>query len=132
MSSPGPLRALTSAQARELQNAVRLLQAGQADGALLIGQRLAAEATQAPDAYQLLGMCHAEAGNTQEAEQAFLHALALAPEHPLVLVNYATMLRKAGRLEPALAALRRAVAAAPDFAKGWSELGATLTVAGRH
>lgn len=132
MSSPATLRALTSAQARELQKVVRLLQAGQAEDALSIGKRLAAEATQAPDAYQLLGMCHAEAGNTEDAEKAFLHALALAPDHPLVLVNYATMLRKAGRLEPALAALRRAVAAAPDFAKGWSELGATLTVAGRH
>ncbi len=132
MSSPGPLQPLTAAQARELQTVVRLLQAGHASDALAIGRRLAAQATRAPDAYQLLGMCHAEAGNIEDAEQAFQHALTLAPEHPLVLVNYATMLRKAGRVDAALAALRRAVAAAPDVAKGWSELGGTAFAAGLH
>lgn len=109
-----------------------LLQAGHASDALAIARRLAAEAGQAPDAYQLLGMCHGEAGNPDDAEKAFLRALELAPDHPLILVNYATMLRKAGRLDPALAVLRRAVDAAPDIAKGWSELGATASAAGRH
>ncbi|HVR81111.1 MAG TPA: tetratricopeptide repeat protein [Luteimonas sp.] len=111
---------------------LRLLQAGQADEALAIGKRLVAQAAQAPDAYQLLGMCHAEAGNTEESEKAFLHALELAPNHPLVLVNYATMLRKTGRLDAALAALQRAVDTAPDHAKAWSELGVTALAAGHH
>lgn len=132
MSSSGALQALTAAQARELERAVRLLQSGQADDALALGRRLVAEATQAPDAYQLLAMCHAEAGNTEDAEKAFLHALELAPNHPLVLVNYATMLRKTGRLDAALGALQRAVDMAPDFAKAWSELGDTALAAGLH
>ncbi len=109
---------------------MRLLQAGQADAALAIGKRLVAEAAQAPDACQLLAMCHAETGNSDEAEKAFLHALELAPNHPLVLVNYATMLRKTGRLDAALGALQRAVDTAPDFAKAWTELGVTALEAG--
>lgn len=111
---------------------VQLLQAGQTDDALAIGKRLAAEATQAPDAYQLLGMCHAETGNADAAEMAFQHALDLAPDHPLVLVNYATMLRKSGRLDAALGALQRAVDTAPDFAKAWIELGVAAFEAGHH
>lgn len=130
MSSPGRPQALTPAQARDLQTAAGMLQAGRAGEALALARRLAAEATRAPDAHQLLGMCLGESGNAERAEQAFLRALELAPDHPLVLVNYATMLRKAGRPEPALAQLRRAVASAPGFAKGWSELGASALAAG--
>ena len=111
---------------------LRLLEAGQADEALTIAKGLVARATRAPDAYQLLAMCHAEAGNMDQSEQAFLHALELAPDHPLVLVNYATMLRKTGRLDAAIGTLQRAVDAAPDFAKAWSELGITALRAGRH
>lgn len=132
MSSPVTLQALTAAQARELERVARLLQAGRADEALAIGKRLAAEAAHDPDAYQLLAMCHAEAGNTDEAEKAFLRALELVPNHPLVLVNYATLLRKTGRLDAALEALRRATDTAPDFAKAWSELGGTALRAGHH
>lgn len=132
MSSSGELQALTAVQAREFQEAIRLLQAGQAGNALAAATHLAAQASRAPDAYQLLGMCQAEAGNTAQANTAFLHALELAPNHPLILVNYATMLRKAGRVDDALEALQRAVDSAPEFAKGWSELGTTALAAGQH
>lgn len=126
------LQALTTAQAMALEKVLRLLPGGQVDEALAIGKRLVAEAPRAPDAHQLLAMCHAETGNTDEAEKAFLQALALAPDHPLVLVNYATLLRKTGRLEAALGALQRAVDQTPDFAKAWSDLGLTALAAGRH
>lgn len=109
-----------------------MLQAGQAEAALAIGKRLLAEAAQAPDVHQLLAMCHAESRNTGEAEKAFLRALELAPNHPLVLLNYAAMLRKTDRLDAALAALQRAVDVAPDFGKAWTDLGFTAFAAGRH
>ena len=130
MSSSGTLQALTEAQSSQLERVLRLLQAGRADEALEFGMELAAQAARAPDALQLLAMCHGEKGNSDEAEQAFLRALELAPNHPLILVNYATMLRKAGRLDAALAVLRRATGMAPDFAKAWSELGNTALRAG--
>jgi tetratricopeptide (TPR) repeat protein len=126
------LQALTAAQARELEKAFGLLQSGQADDALVLGRRLAAEAVGAPDAYQLLALCHAETGNIEDAEKAFARALELAPDHPLLLLNYAAMLRKTGRLDAALGALHRAVDAAPGFAKAWSELGTTALTAGLH
>ncbi|MEZ0472332.1 tetratricopeptide repeat protein [Luteimonas salinilitoris] len=126
------VQALDAGQARQLETALRLLKAGNTSDALAIGRRVAAEATLAPDAQQLLGMCHAEAGDVAAAEQAFRRALELAPEHPLILVNYATLLRKAGRTEEALSTFRRAVDAAPDFAKAWTELGMTALGAGQR
>jgi tetratricopeptide (TPR) repeat protein len=128
----GALQALTAAQATKLQKVLRLLEAGQAGEALTLAKALVAEATLAPDAYQLLAMCHADAGNTDQSENAFLHALELAPNHPLILVNYATMLRKTGRFDAAIETLQRAIESAPDLAKAWSELGITALRAGRH
>lgn len=130
MPSPGTPRPLSAAQARELESAFRLLQAGRADEALAMASRLVVEAAQAPDAQQLLAMCHAGTGNADAAESAFLRALELAPDHPLVLVNHAAFLRKAGKLDAALPVLRRVVGIAPDFARGWSELGAAALEAG--
>ncbi len=132
MSLHGAPQALDAAQASELENVSRLLQAGRTREALEIGKRLVAQAAMAPDAHHLLALCLAEAGNMDEAEVAFLRALGLAPEHPLILVNYAVMLRKSGRLEPALAVLRRATGKAPEFPKAWIELGLTALQACDH
>jgi len=131
MASSGSLQALTAAQVTQLEAAFRLLQAGKAGDALAIAHRLAAEATRAPDALQLLAMCYAETGQTGEADRAFLRALEFAPTNPLLLVNYAAMLRKFGRREEAVAAFRRAVEAAPKFAKAWIDLGLTALELGR-
>ncbi len=125
MSSPGFPQALTAAQASELEAVARLLAAGEVGEALVIATRLLATAPRAPDAHHLLALCHAQAGNSKQAERAFVHALELAPEQPLVLLNYAILLRKNGRLDAALAVLRRATRAAPDAGKAWSELGMT-------
>ncbi|MEO5962659.1 MAG: tetratricopeptide repeat protein [Thermomonas sp.] len=125
-------QALDPSQARALENGSQLLQAGRAHEAVEVAQRLVAHAAMAPDAHHLLALCHAEAGNEDAAEKAFLRALELAPGHPMILVNYAVMLRKAARLEPALVALRQATESMPGFAKAWSELGTTALRAGHH
>lgn len=125
-------QALTAAQASELETASRLLQAGKAGEAVAIATQLLAKAPRAPDAHHLLALCHAEAEHSEQAEQSFVQALELVPDHPLVLLNYATLLRKTGRLDAALAVLRRATDAAPDSAKAWSELGVTALRAGQH
>ncbi len=128
----GTPQALDASQATAFENTSRLLQSGQAHEAIPIAQRLAAQSAMAPDAHHLLALCYAEAGRVAEAEKAFQRALELSSEHPMILLNYAVMLRKAGLLEPAIAVLRRATVATPNFAKAWSELGLTALRAGDH
>lgn len=130
MTPTGTPQALDAAQARVAREVSRLLQAGRGREALPEALRLAAHAANAPDAHHLLALCHAEAGQTEDAEHAFKRALGLAPGHPMILVNYAVMLRKAGKLGAALLVLRQATEAEPGFAKGWSELGLTALQAG--
>ena len=131
MSESGPAQALNAEQAKLLDTAVRLLRSGNRSDALALGRRLAAEATRAPDAQQLLAMCCAETGDIGEADKAFRRALELAPNSPLVLVNYAAMLRKFGQADAAIETYQRAVKVAPDFAKAWIELGMAALDAGR-
>lgn len=132
MAAPGSPQALTAAQAKQLEAALRLLTANNVADALAIARRLAAEAAGAPDAHQLLAMCYAQTQDAGEADKAFRRALELAPNHPLILVNYATMLRRVGRLDEALEAFRRAADAAPDLAKAWIYLGVTALDVGRY
>lgn len=76
-------------------------------------------------------MCYAETGQPDEAEKAFRRALQFAPNNPLILGNYATLLRKMDRLEEALQVLRSAVGEIPNSAPAWTELGMAALKAGR-
>jgi tetratricopeptide (TPR) repeat protein len=131
MAPPGPIQALDAAQAQRARTALGLMQQGNAGAALEIARALAAAAPRAPDAQQLLAMCAADAGLGAEAELAFRGAMALAPDQPVVLLNFATWLRKSGRLDEALALLRRATQVAPGVPKAWIELGTTALDAGQ-
>ncbi len=132
MASSASLKALTETQSKQLNSAFRLLTTGNTNDALVIARRLVGEAPQSPDAYQLFAMCCADAGDVGEADKAFQRALELAPGHALVLVNYATMQRKAGRLDDALATFRQAADTAPSLAKAWIELGLTALQLRKH
>jgi tetratricopeptide (TPR) repeat protein len=132
MPAPAPAQALTPAQAQQAQQALTLLQGGQAARALELARTLAAAAPAAPDALQLHAMCLADAGAGAEAERVFRQAIALAPAHPLLLVNFAMWLRKVGRGEEALAFFSRVTQVAPTFAKGWIERGRTAAGLGLH
>lgn len=74
-----------------------LLRGGQADAAARLARLLAEEAPDAADAHQLHAMCAAGAGDGQAAEAAFRSALALAPDAPVVRLNFATWLGQQGR-----------------------------------
>jgi len=132
MASSASLKALTQTQVKQLDSAFSLLTTGNANDALAIARRLVGEATQSPDAHQLIAMCYADAGDVGAADIAFRRALELAPDNALILLNYATMLRKAGRLDAALATFRRAAEAAPGLAKAWIELGLTALQLRKH
>lgn len=127
--APGPL---SPGQIDELERAFRLLGEGQVQEALTVARRLAAEVPSAPDAHHVLAMCLSHAGDVDASDAAFRQALRLAPAHPLVLANYAAMLRKSGRPNDALPYAERAVKASPSSFKHWFDLASTAHAAGEH
>lgn len=137
MDAP-PAKPLDTAQAARFRQALGLLQSGRHDSALVIAEALAAQAPQAADAWQLLGMCLAANGRQQEADTAFERALALLPGNATVQRNYAVSLAghgrsllARGRPEDAEPVLRRAVSLSPDLAYAWADLGTVLRMLGR-
>lgn len=116
-------RALDERQAADHARASAALQAGDAAAAHGIAHALLAAAPNAPDAQQLMALCHAEAGRHADADRCMLAALALAPGQPVLLANRATLLRRAGRLAEAQAAWQAAAEASPDDASLWRRLG---------
>lgn len=132
MASPASIEALTDAQAKQYNAAFQLLSSGRAGDALAIARRVAGEAPNAPDAHQLLAMCHADVGDVAAADSAFKRALHLVPGNALILTNYATMLRKYGRLDEALSALQKATEVAPSHARAWIDLGVTALGLGKY
>ncbi len=103
---------LSTAQAARFEAAMACLGAGRPSDALAIASALVREAPIAADAHQLLAICAAGAGSADLAEASFTQALRLAPEAPVVALNFATWLRGAGRLYECLALLERAPATA--------------------
>jgi predicted Zn-dependent protease len=123
-------RSLQPHETVALQRAFELLRAGRSTEALAAAHALAGQAPQAPDAQQLLALSLAETGDLQAAEQAFQRALALSPDQPLILSNYASLLRRAGRAGDALTLTQRATQVAPGSGKAWLELANTALLVG--
>lgn len=124
-------RNLEGSQLGDLQQAFGLLQAGKTDEALAAARRLSEQAAWSADVQQLLGMCLAASGRGEAAFAAFERALALAPDHPVILSNYALALRRSGRVWAAVGFARRASEVAPS-PKAWLDLGVAAQAAGDH
>lgn len=117
--------ALNASQAARAQQAYALLGQGALAQATELARALAREAPNTVDAQQLLGLCLGHAGDAAGARTAFEQALRLAPGHPVLLSNYATLLRRLGLHDLALARWQQLVKAAPAQASAWLELGLT-------
>lgn len=131
-------QALSAAQAARFREALRLLQAGRTGDAQAIAEGLVASAARAPDAQQLLAMCLAHAADYGRAARTFQRALDLAPGQPMLLRNYATMLRsqagaarEAGDLAVARDAYARALELEPRHPGTVLDLGMVLRECGR-
>lgn len=134
----GGSRPLDSTQATRFRQALGLLQSGQAQGALAIARTLADEAPRAADAWQLLGMCQAEAADHDRAEEAFERALALSPGNAVVSRNYGVALARRGKAlrgqrewEVAEPVLRKALALWAGQPPAWVDFGVVLRELGR-
>lgn len=106
-----------------LNAAWQLFQKGEVGKSLQIAEQVVKNYPNSVEAQQLLGICYAQQGNDALAETAFQIALRLAPNHPQVLANQATLWRRQNRLEEAAQLWRRAVSVAPDFTQAWIDLG---------
>lgn len=118
-------RPLSRPQAEQLEAALKLFQRGEHAAAAARLRALLAQAPAAADVHHLLALCLVQLGDVAQAQRAFSAALALLPEHVLLLCNFATFLRRQGRPEEAIALWRRAVLVQPALVSAWVELGLT-------
>jgi Flp pilus assembly protein TadD len=125
-----------AASRAKLEEAARLLRAGDADGAeaclrAVLGADEADEDAADADALHLLGLVAYRRGRHGQACAAIEAAVARRPEVALYRANLGRVLAAAGRVEEAASALRGAVAAAPEDADLHYDLGLALARAGR-
>jgi len=73
-----------------------------------------------------LGNCFIAKGQIEDATATYTHALALAPDNPQTLYNYALLLQSSGHVTEAAALYEKAVTLRPDFAAAWTNLGTIL------
>jgi predicted O-linked N-acetylglucosamine transferase (SPINDLY family) len=98
-----------------LDQAIAFHQNGKlADAERLYLQLMAAEPREAT-ARHLLGVVRAQQGRNREALELIGAALAIAPEAPEILSNYANVLKTEGRFAEALIHYDRALAIRPDY-----------------
>lgn len=110
----------------------QLFQKGDVAQAAQLALQIVQSNPNAVEAQHLLGICYAQQGNDVAAEVAFKVALGLAPNHPQLLANQATLLRRQNRLEDAAQLWQRAVSVAPKFTQAWIDLGLAELKLGRH
>jgi tetratricopeptide (TPR) repeat protein len=75
-----------------------------------------------PDGYCLLGDAWAAAGDAQQAEAAYRHALQLKPDYAAALLDLSGICRDSGRIGEAIDLCRRAAAARPHDAEPYTKL----------
>lgn len=122
-------RSLRPQEAAVLQQAFSLLHAGRSEEALALAADLVRRTPCAPDAQHVHAVCLGELGQVDDAVAAFERALALAPGQRMIMSNYATMLRRAGRAHAALGLAAQLAKATPTSAKAWLDLAATAQAA---
>ncbi|MFN7183214.1 MAG: tetratricopeptide repeat protein [Thermomonas haemolytica] len=122
---------LSQQQTKPLEAALGLFRRGDHAAAAACLHALLAQAPATGDAHHLLALCMVQLGDVAQAQRAFAAALALLPEDPPLLCNFATFLRRQGQHEDAIALWRRAVLVSPTLASAWVELGLTELDLGR-
>lgn len=112
-----------------MRQAVALHQAGRLAEADAIYRRVLEVEPRNPDALQLLGLLHHQAGRNELAVEMIAKAIQLRPA-PEFFVNLSQAYRALGKMRESLEACRRAVQMAPSLPEAWNNLGSALKDAG--
>src|SRR5689334_20238392 len=102
-------------------------------GKLADAERLYLQLTVAgePTAAHMLGVVRAQQGRNDEALELMSAALALRPDAPEILSNYANVLRAQGRFDEAVASYDKALVIKPDYFAAWNKRALALRDLGR-
>ncbi len=101
--------------AQRFQEAAAAAQRGDFARAITLANAMLAENQNDPNALQVLGLCHARQGQTNEAFAAYTKADALAPNQPPILNSLGALLKQLGDYAGARAALEKVTTLAPGF-----------------
>ncbi len=115
-----------------LQAAVAHHGAGRAAQAEALYRQVLAARPNHPDALHLLGVLAIQVGNPAVAAELIRQAICFDAGNPAFFSNLAITLRRLDRLDDAMAACRRALALAPDFADALNNLANILSDRGEH
>ncbi|MFN0024121.1 MAG: tetratricopeptide repeat protein [Parvularculaceae bacterium] len=123
---------MTFATQSRLNDAVALLQKGDAVGAAAVARSVLGANSGDIEARHLLALALSALGETGEAAAAFEAVAAVHPRKDVILVNLGNHWRRAGRLDAAVDAYERAVGAAPESAQALAALGAARASQGQQ
>src|SRR5713226_5124751 len=115
--------AAAPARADDLQDASRLLKAGQREQALERVNRALAAKPGDPQARFLKGLIYTEQGNTREAIEIFTKLTQDYPDLPEPYNNLAVIYAGQGQYEKARAALEQSIRTHPSYATAYENLG---------
>lgn len=121
---------LTQADAANLAQAFRLLQAGRAQEAAAIAGQVAARHPGASQPKHMLALCHKASGDFARADAGFREARQLAPDDPDLLNNHANLLSQMGRFHDSADAWERLLGLRPGHAPAWQALGSARRACG--
>ena len=99
----------------DYREAMRLLEEGNADGAVPLLARVVEGARDATAPHVDLGIAYAQTGAFDKAEDSLRAALAVTPDHPVALNELGVVYRKQGRFAEARQSYQRALAVTPGF-----------------
>src|ERR1051326_7125565 len=111
------------ARADDLEDAARLLKAGQREQALERVNRVLAQKSGDPQARFLKGLILTEQGNTKEAIDIFTKLTQDYPNLPEPYNNLAVIYASQGQYEKARAALEQSIPTHPSYATAYENLG---------
>ena len=117
------LLAATAARADEIQDASKLLKAGQHQQALEQVNKILAAKPRDPQARFLKGLIYTEQGNTKEAIDVFAKLTQDFPALPEPYNNLAVIYAAQGQYEKARAALEQSIRTHPSYATAYENLG---------